>query len=278
MKNHPTISVCTIVKNEEKQIKSFILSLVDFADEIILVDTGSSDGTPAIVKELSAKFSEKIRTSSYLMSGFHYGAAKNYAIQKATEEYIVILDVDERLSGDFKKRIRGFLEEKKPKIVSVPRIDELVPHFIDMGQERVIKNGLDILYGEGDKDVVHHHFSCAYEVIKFESPIWHCQRERHLLQSPHKRLFQVELEADRLPQTSFIRHLFRGTKGFVFKFKKAYFSQRAYKDGLRGLKYSFIKAFIIWLRHFCAGLKPASGYEYWKDPDIKLPSRDDYYD
>ncbi len=274
-----TISICTIVKDEEKQIRSFILSLVDFVDEIVFVDTGSSDSTPAIIKEYFAKFPEKIKMFSNLLVGFHHGKAKNYAIQKATKDYIVILDADERLSGDFKKNIRQFLGEKKPEVASVCRIDELLPHFIDEKPERIIKNGLGIFYGEGPKDVLHcqlTHSKHDFRSIEFKPPIWHCQRERHLLQSPQRRLIHVELEADKLPQTTFIRHAFRGIKGFILKFKKAYFHQRAYKEGLRGFKYAFIKGFYILLRHICAGLKPANGYKYWEDPNIKLPSREDY--
>ncbi len=279
MKNLPTISICTIVKDEEKQIKSFILSLIDFADEIVFVDTGSSDGTSAITKEYSVKFPEKIKMFSNLLVGFHHGKAKNYAIQKAAKDYVIILDADERLSGDFKKNIRQFLIEKKPEVASVCRVDELLPHFIDEKPERIIKNGLGILYSEGPEYVVHcqlSHLKRDFQPVEFKPPVWHCQRERHLLQSPQRRLIHVELEADKLPQTTFIRHFLRGIRGFILKFRKSYFQQKAYKDGLRGLKYSFIKAFYILLRHFCAGLKPADGYKYWEDPDVKLPSRGDY--
>ncbi|WP_163144140.1 glycosyltransferase family 2 protein [Bacillus sp. 22-7] len=82
------ISACVITKNEEKNIERSIQSYKEIADEIILVDTGSLDRTIDIADKHGAKI-------------YHYdwdnnfAKAKNFALSKASGEWIVFLDADE---------------------------------------------------------------------------------------------------------------------------------------------------------------------------------------
>lgn len=88
--NKSTISLCMIVKDEERCIERCLESVYSTVDEIIVVDTGSSDRT----LELIAKFNAKV---------FHYkwdhnfSNARNHAIEQATGDYILQLDADEWL-------------------------------------------------------------------------------------------------------------------------------------------------------------------------------------
>lgn len=279
MNKLPTISICTILKNEKEQMPDFLLALVDFAEEIIIVDTGSTDGTREIVKEfqMHGVGGGKIKLYDYVSTGiFHYGMAKSHSIQKASCDYFIILDADERLSSDFKIKIRKFLQENKPEVVSNRRVDELLPHFIDERQERVIKNGLSIFYGDNEKERVHAYLKHNFKSVDFEPPIWHCQREKHLLHAPHRLLLWVKWEVDRIPKTTFLRLLYRAVRGFCFKFKKVYVTQEAYKDGMLGFRYAFIKGWYILITNIMVGLKSKDGYKYWEDKKLKLLSRDDF--
>ena len=89
-----TLSLCMIVKNEEKTLERAILSAKPMADEMIVVDTGSADQSPIISEKLGAKV-------------YHYdwnddfSAARNFAISKATCDYIMMLDGDEYISPFF---------------------------------------------------------------------------------------------------------------------------------------------------------------------------------
>ncbi len=95
------ISVCIIVKNAEKTLKECLESLSGFS-EIILIDNKSSDGTLKIAKEFNENFKNlKIFQSEFL--GF--GALKNLAISKASNEWILSIDSDEVLEGETYKEI-----------------------------------------------------------------------------------------------------------------------------------------------------------------------------
>lgn len=82
------ISACLICKNEEKNIVKWINNVKQFADEIIVVDTGSKDNTINLIRE------NGIKPYSFTWND-DFSAAKNYAIDKATGDYIVFTDSDE---------------------------------------------------------------------------------------------------------------------------------------------------------------------------------------
>lgn len=87
------ISLCMIVKNEEKVLARCLDSIVDLMDEIIIVDTGSSDKT----KEIAAKYTDKIYDFEWIDD---FSAARNFAFSHATMEYIYTADADEVLSEE----------------------------------------------------------------------------------------------------------------------------------------------------------------------------------
>ena len=85
-----TISVCMIVKNEEKVLARCLDSLRPIADEIIIADTGSTDAT----KEIAARYTDKIYDFTWIDD---FAAARNFVFSKATQDYIYSADADEVL-------------------------------------------------------------------------------------------------------------------------------------------------------------------------------------
>lgn len=84
------LSVCIIAKNEESMIGDCIQSVSNIANEVIVVDTGSNDRTIEIAKSLGAKV--------YQMQWQNdFSAARNYSLDIALFEFILILDADERI-------------------------------------------------------------------------------------------------------------------------------------------------------------------------------------
>ena len=82
------ISVCLIVKNEEDVIERCLESVKGFSDELIVVDTGSSDKT----KEIVRKFTDKLYDFEWIDN---FSAARNYAFSKAKCDYLFWLDADD---------------------------------------------------------------------------------------------------------------------------------------------------------------------------------------
>ncbi|MFT8887944.1 MAG: glycosyltransferase family 2 protein [Ethanoligenens sp.] len=93
------ISACTIAKNEEDNIARSLDSYRDFVDEIIVVDTGSTDGTVRIAEQCGA-------TVLHFDWCDDFAAAKNFALDQANGDWIVFLDADEYFCPDCGKRLR----------------------------------------------------------------------------------------------------------------------------------------------------------------------------
>ncbi|HVO75775.1 MAG TPA: glycosyltransferase family 2 protein, partial [Ignavibacteriaceae bacterium] len=93
MNQIPKITLCIIVKNEEKYLRECLESVKDIADEIVLADTGSTDNTVDIAREFNAE----IHHFKWIDD---FSAARNFALGKCTGSWILYLDADERLSGN----------------------------------------------------------------------------------------------------------------------------------------------------------------------------------
>lgn len=97
------ISACVIVKNEEKNMPRWLKCMKRVSDEIIVVDTGSTDNTVALAKEAGAKL-------FYFKWINDFAAAKNYAIEQATGDWIVFLDADESFTEEAQAAFRQEME------------------------------------------------------------------------------------------------------------------------------------------------------------------------
>lgn len=94
-----SLSLCIIVKNEEVLLEDFLNYHKHFVDEIIIVDTGSMDNTLNIAK----KFTDKIFFFKWCDD---FSAARNFSISKATKDWILWLDPDERIDKKELEKIR----------------------------------------------------------------------------------------------------------------------------------------------------------------------------
>src|SRR4051812_44016553 len=98
MKEQITISLCMIVKDEEEVIERCLSSIQSVVDEIIIVDTGSTDRT----KELVKRFTNQIYNFEWIDD---FSAARNYSFSKATMDYILWLDADDILTEENKIKL-----------------------------------------------------------------------------------------------------------------------------------------------------------------------------
>lgn len=103
------ISLCMIVKNEEKVLDRCLTSIADLMDEIIIVDTGSTDRT----KEIARNYTDQIYDFEWIDD---FSAARNFAFSKATKEYIYSADADEVLDEENRQKFRLLKEAMLPEI------------------------------------------------------------------------------------------------------------------------------------------------------------------
>lgn len=95
----PKISLALIARNEEKFLPECLRSIEGAVDEVVVADTGSTDGTAEIAEAHRARVVELEWTDDF-------AAARNFAIEQATGEILLILDADERLSPGSARAIR----------------------------------------------------------------------------------------------------------------------------------------------------------------------------
>jgi glycosyltransferase involved in cell wall biosynthesis len=100
------ISLCIITKNNEKTLANCLASVKPIIQEIILVDTGSTDKTIEIAKEFQAKI-------FHFSWNNNFSDAKNYALEQASEEWILALDADEAISQLDYKEIQELIKDKE---------------------------------------------------------------------------------------------------------------------------------------------------------------------
>ena len=87
------ISACLIVCNEEKNLPRCLASIVPVVDEIVVIDSGSTDSTVA----LAQSFGARVITQSWL----GYVGQKNFALDQASHPWVLSIDADEELSPEF---------------------------------------------------------------------------------------------------------------------------------------------------------------------------------
>ena len=98
----PSISLCMIVKDEEQYLPQCLASVKNLVDEIVIVDTGSTDNTKEIAKAAGAKVFDFAWQNDF-------STARNFSLSQATKEWILVMDADETLALQDHPRFRELL-------------------------------------------------------------------------------------------------------------------------------------------------------------------------
>ncbi len=101
-----SISLCMIVKNEERDLPFCLDSVKTIVDEMIVVDTGSTDSTISIAKSFGA------RVVQHEWPG-DFSTARNISLDSAKMDWILVLDADEKLDSSVSQRLKPFLSQTK---------------------------------------------------------------------------------------------------------------------------------------------------------------------
>ncbi len=121
------VSLCMIVKDEEQVLERCLSSLCDLMDEIIIVDTGSSDGT----KDIARRYTDQIYDFEWCDD---FSAARNFAFSKATQDYIYSADADEVLDEENRRKFRELKE------CLLPEIEIVQMHYLNKTQHNTTEN------------------------------------------------------------------------------------------------------------------------------------------
>jgi glycosyltransferase involved in cell wall biosynthesis len=133
-----------ILKNEEATIERCLQSVFDIVDEIIIVDTGSTDKT----KEVVEKYTDKIYDFEWIDD---FAAARNFSFSHATMDYIMWLDADDILLEEDKRKLRNLKETLNPTINTVTMkynvgFDEYGNVTLTYRRNRLVKRSMDFIW------------------------------------------------------------------------------------------------------------------------------------
>jgi glycosyltransferase involved in cell wall biosynthesis len=152
MNHKPSLSAAIITYNEEANIQDCLDSVTEFVDEIIVLDSFSTDATEDICRK-----NPKVQFSQHPFDG--HIEQKNRALEQCTSEWILCLDADERVSPELRRSIEGFLGGN-PDVAGVgfPRLTYHMHRYIRHGgwypsaRYRLIRKGMAFWGGENPHD------------------------------------------------------------------------------------------------------------------------------
>lgn len=139
--DYPSISLCMIIKNEEKYLANCLRSVENIIDEIIVVDTGSTDNSIKICEEFNAKVLRYNWNNSF-------SEARNLSLKQAKGDWILWLDADEEMDKEDSKNLKDHIKKlNSEKLISIQLINFIgkeknINYTFNMAHTRLIKNHL----------------------------------------------------------------------------------------------------------------------------------------
>jgi glycosyltransferase involved in cell wall biosynthesis len=255
------ISVYILTYNEESKIAAALESVL-WADEIIVVDSGSTDRTAEIAAGLGA------RVEQVAFEGF--GRLRNRAVELCSRQWIFSLDADERCTPEARDEILSTMSSADAlDAYFVPRRNYFMGRWIrhsgwypDYRQPQLFRKGR-LAYTE---DPVHEGFEMTGRLGYLKQPIW---------QFPFENLSQIMAKAERYSTLGVEKLRARGVKGGMLKalihataaFLKFYVLNAGFLDGWPG----FVIAFYYFEGTFYRYAKLAAEQKGWNRPPASPP-------
>lgn len=222
------LSVGIITFNEEAKIAATIQAIKEIADEIIIVDSHSSDKTLKIAEELGANV--------YTENWKGFGAQKNSVLDKCKGEWVLLLDADEVVSDRLRDDIREVINKASYEVYEIKRsavcFNKKI-RFGGFGNDYVIrlwKNGKVHLGNEE----VHEKYLSEAELGRINSPLWHhtySSLEEYFTKFNKYTTLVANERFKNGKKLSIIKLYFNP----VFRFIKFYFIKLGFLDGAEGL-------------------------------------------
>ncbi|MBP2282554.1 glycosyltransferase involved in cell wall biosynthesis [Flavobacterium sp. CG_23.5] len=238
------LSVLIITLNEEVHMNA-LLSDLDFADEIIVVDSFSSDGTESICKSFS-----KVKFIQHKFED--YSSQRNFAIAQAKNDWILFLDADERLTPALKNEIlvmlknnetysaflfyRTFIYENTILRFSGCQNDKIFrlfnKNYATYKTDRLVHEKLEVngKIGVLKNKLTHYSFS-DYE--SFKSKIISYGK------------FKAQEKFIKKQKTSYVRHILHPIYNFLYN----YIVRLGFLDGRKGMTICYLNAYCIHIRY-----------------------------
>lgn len=234
------VSVVVSAFNEEQKLAECLESVKKIADEIIVINNSSTDLTEKIAK----KYTDKVYTRENLAM---LNTNKNFGFLKASGQWILNLDADERITKELEEEISKIEDSTPENGFLIPRKNILFGKWIKHSiwwpdyQLRLFRRNK----GKFAEKHVHEYIEVDGEVGKLQSPIKHLNYES-ISQYIYKleKIYTVN-EVDNIIQSGKKLYWYDALRMPVSDFLKTFFMQKGYKDGLHGLILSLLQSFYM---------------------------------
>lgn len=144
------ISVCIIMKNEEKNIEKCLNAIKDYGFELVLVDTGSTDRTV----EIASRYTDNVYHFTWVND---FSKARNYSISKASNDWVLVLDCDEVVTTLNPDRLKALTALPIQCIGTISRRN----HFENNGTDAVYTDNVERFF---NKNAMHYECSIHEQV------------------------------------------------------------------------------------------------------------------
>ncbi|MBI4666103.1 MAG: glycosyltransferase family 2 protein [Nitrospinae bacterium] len=237
----PKLSAAVITKNEEDKIADCLQSLY-FADEIVVVDSGSTDRTVEIARSMGAKVIHNDWPGHIQQ--------KNFAIDQTTGDWILSLDADERVSAQLRDEIIKTLDPLRAEGYAIPRLVYYINRWIchcgwyPARKVRLFKRGAGRWGGENPHDRVF----MEGRVANLKGHIYHLSFDNiseHLTTIQSFTDIAAKERIDKGLTAGFWSMLLRPPGMFV----KMYFLKLGFLDGIPGLIISLLSAYHVFSKY-----------------------------
>ena len=239
----PRLTIGILTMNEERRIEACIRS-AHFADEIVVVDSGSKDKTVALAQHLGAKV--------YTHADWQgFAEQRNRLLQYCTGDYIFFLDADELIQPELQAEIQTAVMSNRPDVWETYWLEVAFGRPL---RRVVSRKSLPRLFRRdmliGFDGVVHEHANLTNPQAErhvFKSPLWHYSRET--IHDSLKKLTQYAmLGAAKRAKKNRRGGVIRGLLSSFWMFIRLYFFKRAFLEGGPGFLYSLFIALEFFFR------------------------------
>lgn len=222
------LSIVIITLNAAHQL-SDCLDRCHFADEIVVVDSGSQDGTVALAQSKRARVIHQ--------SWLGYGPQKQFAVNQAQHDWVLCLDADERLSDALQQAIIEVLHAPRHVAYQMPRCNRFLGRWLRHGEGypdwslRLFNRR----YGHWSDDPVHEKVVIDQGAVgRLNGDLMH-ESEEGLVHYLVKQERYTSIQADQLVQQGKSVGIAKLLFSPLIRFIKFYFIRRGFLDGIPGL-------------------------------------------
>ncbi len=240
----PQLSVVIITFNEEKNIGRCLESIQDIADDVVVVDSFSTDTTESICKKYNVNFIQ------HKWEG--YSDTKNFANAQAKFDWVLSLDADEALSEDLKRSILKIKEEKELKTCKFNRLTNYCGSWIKHcgwypdTKTRIFDRRITKWEGLIHEKLV---IDSKQEALLLNGDCLHysyATTDQHLLQTEKFTTLSAKDLFSKGKKSDFIKLYFSP----VIKFIRSYIFQLGILDGYHGFLVCKISAYSTFLKYY----------------------------